>query len=66
MNHKKGLKRKDGPFIRNLDSVLASFNVQRQAYYSGAFVGNHVHQALKVIHSTELPIVISFLSGGQY
>ena len=45
---KKGLSRKDGPFIRNLDATLATFNVHRQAYYSGTFVGNHVHRTLKV------------------
>ncbi len=26
----------------------AGFNVQRQAYYGGTFVGNHVHRCLKV------------------
>ena len=31
-----------------LDEALASFNVERQAYYSGTFVGNHVHRALKI------------------
>ena len=38
----------EGPFVRCLDDALASFNVERQAYYSGTFVGNHVHRALKV------------------
>lgn len=38
----------EGPFAKALDDALASFNVQRQAYYSGSFVGNHVHRALKV------------------
>lgn len=36
----QGLARKDGAFVKNLDTVLASFNVHRQAYYSGTFVGN--------------------------
>lgn len=45
---KKKLKRKDGPFVQALDAALASFNVCRQAYYSGTFVGNHVHRTLKV------------------
>lgn len=31
-----------------LDTALASFDVQHQAYFSGSFVGNHVHRALKV------------------
>ena len=39
---------KEGPFVKGLDRALASFNVQRQAYYSGTFVGNHVHRTLKV------------------
>ena len=34
--------------MRALDVALASFNVQRQAYFSGSFVGNHIHRALKV------------------
>ena len=44
----KGFKQCDGPFVRTLDRALSSFNVQRQAYYSGSFVGNHVHRSLKV------------------
>ena len=44
----KGFERADGPFVRALDKALATFNVQRQAYYSGTFVGNHVHKCLKV------------------
>ena len=31
-----------------LDKTLKTFNVERQAYYGGTFVGNHVHRALKV------------------
>ena len=34
--------------MKALEQALASFHVQRQAYYSGTFVGNHVHHALKV------------------
>ena len=45
---KKTFTRSDGPFVRAIDQALASFNVQRQAYYSGTFVGNHVHSCLKV------------------
>ena len=41
-------KKEDGPFVKALDNALASFHVKRQAYYSGTFVGNHVHRALKV------------------
>ncbi len=43
MAKQKGLQRKDGPFVRSVESALASFQVHRQAYYSGTFVGNHVH-----------------------
>ena len=28
----KGFERSEGPFVKELDSALASFNVQRQAY----------------------------------
>lgn len=38
----------EGPFVRCLDNALATYNVERQAYYSGTFVGNHVNRALKV------------------
>ena len=38
----------DGPFVRGLDTALKSFNVERKAYYSGTFVGNHIHHTLKV------------------
>ena len=37
-----------GPFVKALDKALATFHVQRQAYYSGIFIGNHVHRTLKV------------------
>lgn len=37
-----------GPIIKKLDKALASFNVERQAYHGGAFVGNHMNRALKV------------------
>ena len=45
---KKGFPVEEGPFVRALDDALQSFNVQRQAYYGGTFVGNHVHRTLKV------------------
>lgn len=44
----KGFKKKDGPFVKALDTALASFNVRRQAFYSGTFIGNHVHRTLEV------------------
>ena len=47
----KGKKepRNEGPFVKNLDRTLATFNVCRQAYCSGTFVGNHIHTALSLI-----------------
>lgn len=44
----KGFSLEDGPFVKALDSALKSFKVERQAYYGGTFVGNHVHKTLKV------------------
>ena len=45
---KKGFNEKEGPFVRRLDSALQEIEVQRQQYFGGAFVGNHVPKALKV------------------
>ena len=45
---KKEFVKSQGPFVKGLDKALDSFNVYRQAYYSGTFVGNHVHTSLKV------------------
>ena len=45
---KKGFSEKEGPFVKQLDSALQLIGVQRQQYFGGAFVGNHVHKALKV------------------
>ena len=47
---KKELKydKHEGPFVRCLDEVLVSMNVQRQAYYGGTFIGSHVHKVLQV------------------
>lgn len=39
---------KDGPFVRALDASLNSCGVEQQAYHGGSFVGNHVHECLKV------------------
>lgn len=38
-----------GAFVKALPRALSSFNVERQAYYGGTFIGNHVHSALEVI-----------------
>ena len=43
---KTGFEKGDGAFAKALDNALASFNVERQAYYSGSFIGNHVHCCL--------------------
>ena len=40
--------KEDGPFVQALDRALESFNVSRQAYYGGTFIGNHVHRCLEV------------------
>jgi hypothetical protein len=61
---KKTFTRSDAPFVRAIDQALASFNVQRQAYYSGTFVGNHVHSCLKVfmlIHKSFLSYMCTIL-----
>lgn len=44
----KNFERNEGPFVKALDRALSTFNVSRQAYYSGTFVGNHVHRCLQV------------------
>ncbi len=31
--------------VKSLDKTLGSFNVERQAYHGGSFIGNHVHRA---------------------
>ena len=44
----KGFEREDGVFVKSLEMALKLFNVERQAYHGGSFIGNHVHKALKV------------------
>lgn len=44
----KGVSVESGVFVRALEKALKKFYVERQAYWSGAFVGNHVHKTLKV------------------
>ncbi|KAL5517788.1 hypothetical protein EMCRGX_G003404 [Ephydatia muelleri] len=36
----------DDPFVKGLDEALQSFKVQRQQYFGGVFVGNHIHKTL--------------------
>lgn len=38
----------EGPFVKGVEAVLQSLNVQRQQYHGGAFIGNHVHKVLQV------------------
>ena len=49
---KPALSPKDGPCVQKLDSTLKQIGVERQAYFGGTFVGNHVHKALKVRNLT--------------
>ena len=55
----KKFLRSDGPFVKCLDNVLSSFHVERQAYYSGTFVGNHVHNCLKVFNLCTIILCVS-------
>eukprot|EP00731_Ephydatia_muelleri_P004888 Em0002g1064a len=34
--------------VKELDSALQSIGIHRQQYFGGAFIGNHVHKALKL------------------
>lgn len=36
-----------GPCFESLEKVLQNCNIKRQAYHSGAFIGNHIHRALR-------------------
>ena len=47
----KRFDKDDGVFVRSLDEAIASFNVERQAYHGGSFIGNHIHRALKVSYN---------------
>lgn len=38
-----------GPVTKGLDWVLQKFHVERQAYHSKCFIGNHVHKMLQVL-----------------
>ena len=49
----KEFVKSQGPFVEGLDKALDSSNVHQQAYYSGTFVGNHVHTSLKVHFSIQ-------------
>ena len=32
-----------GPFVKQLDEALQSFNIHRHQYLGGVLVGNHIH-----------------------
>ena len=44
----EGFPLEEGPFVKAFDSALKSFNVHREAYFGGTFVGNQVHRTPKV------------------
>ena len=44
-------EKQDAPFLSSLEEALAKCNVQRQAYHSGSFVGNHVQRCLQVSYA---------------
>lgn len=60
---KKGFPNEEGPFVGCLDLALQSFNVHRQAYYGGTFVGNHIHRSLKVhvLHIQEVYVHMYYM-----
>ena len=43
-----------GPCVKSLDNTLAEIGVERQAYYSNTFIGNHVHMLLKEVNICKL------------
>ena len=63
---KKGFDQEDGLFVKALDKALCSFNVERQAYYGGTFIGNHVHRALKVSLTTYLNFNYEYYIAREY
>ena len=42
-----GCKQFCGPCVAALEPVLQLHGIERQVYHGGAFVGNHIHEALK-------------------
>ena len=56
-----------GPCVSCFETVLIKHRIERQAYHSGAFIGNHVHRALQqtvIAELTSAPVatVQSYLS----
>ena len=57
----KDLKKAAGPCVTSLEAVLPQYQIKRQAYHSGAFVGNHIHRALKpdvIAALTSVPLTV--------
>ena len=59
-----------GPCLASLESTLQQHNIKRQAYHSGAFVGNHVHHALQpdvttALTSAPLQVIQARTSGAE-
>ena len=46
---RKGFPQEEGHFVESLDLALKDFHVERETYFGGTFVGNHIHTTLKVI-----------------
>ena len=53
---KRGYSEKEGPFDKTLDNAMQSFGVHDSSILGGggggggAFIGNHVHKALKIVY----------------
>ena len=57
-----GSKEFSGPCVASVEPVLQQHNIQRQVYHGGAFIGNHINQALKptvvtAISQAHVPVV---------
>ena len=53
-----------GPCVASVEPVLQHHKIERQVYHGGAFIGNHVHQALKptvvaAISHAHVPVITS-------
>ena len=50
-----------GPYQKSLEPVLQANKIQQQVYHGGAFIGNHVHAAMKptVVNAlTQAPVTV--------
>ena len=57
MRLKASIKKGDGPLTSQLDDLLQTLRVKRQAFHSNSFNGNHVNRMLQA--STKLVIIFS-------